>query len=124
MHFISVRLGSSLSPNGLEISTTKRGGYDLYSLDTGIVLHTFAHDLPLAVLDGDTYPSTFLPTGFVFCGATVDGTVTLWDVELGDRLQSLHHLREPISSAMFTALVLIYVRPKQVQLSTPLQYVL
>jgi len=39
------------------------------------------------------YPSTFLSRGFAFCGATVDGTVTLWDVKLGDRLQSVQHLR-------------------------------
>jgi hypothetical protein len=70
----------------------------LYSLDTGIVLHTFAHDLSLDVLDGDKYPSTFLPRGFAFCGATVDGTVTLWDVKVGDRLQSVQHCRESMSS--------------------------
>lgn len=87
---LSTRLGSSLSPNGLHISAAKRGGYDLYSLDSGIVLHTFVHGLPL---DGDVYPGIFLPRGFAFCGATVDGTVTLWDVGRGDRLQSVQHLR-------------------------------
>ena len=95
MHFISVRLRSSLLLNGLEISTTKHGGYKLYSLNTSIVLHTFVHDFPLDVHDGDTYPSTFLPMGFIFCGATIDGTVILWYVELGNWLQSLHHSREP-----------------------------
>ncbi|KAH9058169.1 WD40-repeat-containing domain protein [Lactarius vividus] len=85
----SPMLGSSLSPNGLHISVAKRGGYDLYSLESGIVLHTLAHGLPL---DGNMYPSTFLPRGFAFCGATVDGTVTLWDVKEGDRLQSVQHL--------------------------------
>lgn len=84
-----MRLGSSLSPNKLHISTAKRGGYDVYSLNTGIVLQTFVHGLPLNI---DTFPSTFLPRGFAFCGATVDGTVTLWDVKLGDPLQSVRHL--------------------------------
>lgn len=70
-----------------------RGGYDLYSLDSGILLHTFAHDLPEAILDGDKYPSTFIPTDFVFCGATIDGTITLWDGKVGDRLQSVQHRR-------------------------------
>ncbi|KAH9031997.1 hypothetical protein EDB85DRAFT_2145749 [Lactarius pseudohatsudake] len=86
----SPMLGSSLSPNGLHISVAKRGGYDLYSLDSGIVLQTLAHGLPL---DGDMHPSTFLPRGFAFCGTTVDGSVTLWDVKVGDRLQSVQHLR-------------------------------
>ncbi|KAH9976086.1 hypothetical protein BJV77DRAFT_968153, partial [Russula vinacea] len=58
-------------------------------LNTGIVLQTFVHGLPLNI---DTFPSTFLPRGFAFCGATVDGTVTLWDVKLGDPLQSVRHL--------------------------------
>lgn len=53
-----------------------------------------AHGLPL---DGNMYPSTFLPRGFAFCGATVDGTVTLWDVKEGDRLQSVQHLRASMS---------------------------
>jgi hypothetical protein len=123
IYFISVRLGSSLSQNGLHISATKRGGYDLYSLDTGIVLHTFAHDLPLAILDGGKYPSTFLLEGFGFCGATVDGAVTLWDASAGHRLQSVQHSRESMSSAALIALILIYVRLQRVQLSTLLQYV-
>ncbi|KAI9431591.1 hypothetical protein BJY52DRAFT_1232100 [Lactarius psammicola] len=89
INMLSPMLGSSLSPNGLHISAAKRGGYDLYSLDSGIVLHTFAHGLPH---HSDVYPSTFLPRGFVFCGVTVDGTVTLWDVKVGDRLQSVQHL--------------------------------
>lgn len=85
----STRLGSSLSPNGLHISAAKRGGYDVYSLGSGVVLHTFVHGL---TLDGDICPSTFLPRGFAFCGATVDGTVTLWDIKVGDRLQAVQHL--------------------------------
>jgi len=85
----SPMLGSSLSPNGLHISIAKRGGYDLYSLDSGIVLHTYEHDL---TPDSDKYPAAFLPRGLVFCGATVDGTVTLWDVKQGGRLQSVQHL--------------------------------
>ncbi|SRR6266702_5434652 len=87
------RLGSSLSPNGLHISAAKRGRYDLYSLDSGIVLHTFAHGLPL---DADVHPSTFLPRGFAFCGATIDGIVTLWDVKVGDQLQLVQHLRASV----------------------------
>lgn len=87
----STRLGSSLSPNGLQIAVTKRGGYDIYSLDSGVLLHSFAHDIPQAMLDGDKYPSAFLPTDFVFCGATIDGTITLWDGNVGDRLQSVQH---------------------------------
>ncbi|KAI9434626.1 WD40-repeat-containing domain protein [Lactarius indigo] len=93
----SPMLGSSLSPNGLHISAAKRGGYDMYSLDSGIVLHTFAHGLPL---DADVRPSTFLPRGVAFCGATVDGTVTLWDVKVGDRLQSVQHLRASMPSIL------------------------
>jgi WD40 repeat protein len=88
---LSIRLGSCLSMNGLHISTTMRGGYDIYSLDSGMLLHTFAHDLPQAILDGHYYPSTFLPNSFTFCGATVDATVTLWDVKVGDLLQSVRH---------------------------------
>lgn len=34
----------------------------------------------------------FLPRGFAFCGATTDGTVTIWDIKEGDRLQSVQHL--------------------------------
>jgi WD40 repeat protein len=93
VHLISIRLGSSLSPNGLQISIAKCGGYDLYSLDSGIVLHTYEHGL---TPDTDKYPTTFLPRGFVFCGATADGTVTLWDVKQGGRLQSVQHLRASI----------------------------
>jgi hypothetical protein len=63
-------------------------------LNSGIVLHTFVHGLPLGV---DAYPSTFLPGGFAFCGATVDGTVTFWDVKAGDPLQSVQHLRASMS---------------------------
>ncbi|KAH9168279.1 WD40-repeat-containing domain protein [Lactarius sanguifluus] len=81
--------GSSLSPNGLLISTAKLGGYDLYSLDSGIVAHTYSHGLPSI---NDKYPATFLPRGIAFCAATADGTVTLWDVKQGDRLQSVQHL--------------------------------
>ena len=40
----------------------------------------------------DKYPSTFLPKGFTFCAVTVDGTITLWNVKQGDRLQSVQHL--------------------------------
>ena len=123
IYFISIRLGSSLAPNGLHISVTKRGGYDLCRLDTGMILHTFAHDLPLAILDGDKYPSTFLLEGSAFCGATVDGEVTLWDVEVGNRVLGIRHLRESTSSAMLMALILIYVCLQRVQLSTLLQYV-
>ncbi|KAH9037773.1 hypothetical protein EDB84DRAFT_1560523 [Lactarius hengduanensis] len=82
--------GSSLSPNGLLISTAKLGGYDLYSLDSGIVAHTYSHGLPSI---NDKYPATFLPRGIAFCAATADGTVTLWDATQGDRLQSVQHIR-------------------------------
>lgn len=99
IYFISIRLGSSLSPSGLHISTTKRGGYELCSLDTGIVLHKFAHNLPSAILDGDKYPSTFLLEGSAFCGATANGEVTLWDVRVGYRALSIQHFRESMSSA-------------------------
>lgn len=61
----------------------------MYSLSSGIVLHTFVHGL---TQDGDMHPSTFMPRGFAFCGATVDGTVTLWDIKVGDRLQAVQHL--------------------------------
>jgi len=67
----------------------KYGGYDLYSLDTGIILHTFAHGLHAGI---DKYPTAFLPGGFTFCGATSDGTVTIWGVKEGDQLQSVQHL--------------------------------
>jgi WD40 repeat protein len=56
-------------------------------------LHTYEHGLPL---DVDKYPTTFLVSGFVFCGATLDGTVTLWDVKQGDRLQSVRHHRDRV----------------------------
>jgi WD40 repeat protein len=85
----STRLASSLSPNGNQITAAKHGGYDLYSLESGIVLHTFSHGLHAGV---DKYPTSFLPGGFAFCGATTDGTVTIWDVKEGDQLQSVQHL--------------------------------
>ncbi|KAH8996084.1 WD40-repeat-containing domain protein [Lactarius hatsudake] len=66
------------------------GGYDLYSLDSGIVAHTYSHGLPS--INNDKYPATFLPRGIAFCAVTADGTVTLWDVKQGDRLQSVQHL--------------------------------
>ncbi|KAN0131765.1 WD40-repeat-containing domain protein [Lactarius tabidus] len=40
----------------------------------------------------DKFPTTFFPRGIAFCAATADGNVTLWDVEQGDRLQSVQHL--------------------------------
>jgi len=61
----------------------------LYSLDTGIVIHTFAHGLHVGI---DKYPTAFLPGGFAFFGATIDGTVTIWGVKEGDRLQLVQHL--------------------------------
>lgn len=82
-------LGSSLSPNGLLISTAKLGGYDLYNLDSGIVVHTYTHGFPAS---NGKFPTTFFPRGIAFCAATADGTVTLWNVEQGDRLQSVQHL--------------------------------
>lgn len=88
VYLTKIRLASCLSPDGRHISTAKRGGYDLYSLDTGIVLHTFGHGLHAGI---DKYPTAFLPGGFVFCGATSGGTITLWGVKEGDRLQSVQH---------------------------------
>lgn len=90
VYLIKIRLASCLSPNGHHISTAKHGGYDLYSLDTGIVLHTFAHGLHSGI---DKYPTAFIPGGFAFCGATIGGTATIWGVKEGDRLQSVQHLR-------------------------------
>jgi WD40 repeat protein len=95
---LEIRLASTLSPNGRQICVAKHGGYDLYNLDSGIVLHTFAHGLHPGV---DKYPATFLPGGFVFCGATNDGTVTIWDSKEGDRLQSVQHLRAFILSTFY-----------------------
>lgn len=100
IYFISIRLGSSLSPNGLYISATKRGGYELWSLDSGMILHKYTHNLPPAILDGGKCPSTCLLGGAAFCGTTVDGEVTLWEVETGNRVLSLQHLREFMSCAM------------------------
>ena len=62
----------------------------MYSLDTGIVLHTFAHGLDLGI---DKYPTAFILGGFAFCGATIDRTVTIWGVKEGDQLQAVQHLR-------------------------------
>ena len=98
VYLTEIRLSSCLSPNGHHISTAKHGGYDLYNLDTGIVLHTFAHDLHVGI---DKYPTTFLPGGFAFCGATIDGTVTIWGVKDGDQLQSVQHLCASRLSRLF-----------------------
>ena len=69
----------------------------MYSLDTGIVLHTFAHGLHVGI---DKYPTAFLPGGFAFFGATIDGTVTIWGVKEGDRLQLVQHLCASILNSL------------------------
>jgi hypothetical protein len=89
----------------------------MYCLNSGIVLHTFAHGLPF---DTDAYPSAFLSRGFAFFGATADGTVTLWDVNAGDVLQSVQHLRASMPS-LLTSVLIFY---KRVLPSMQLQYVL
>ena len=83
----------------------------MYSLDTGIVLHTFAHGLHAGVDNFKyKYPTAFLPGGFVFCGATIDGTVTFWGVKEGDRLQSVQH---PCAFRFFMFLAIILIFNKQ-----------
>lgn len=91
----------------------------MYGLDSGNILQTFVHGLPL---DGDVHPTpcTFLPTGFAFCGATVDGKVTIWDVKLGDKLQSVRHPRTSVQPLLL-ALVLIF--HERVPPYMPSQYV-
>jgi hypothetical protein len=113
-----IRLASCLSPNGHHISTAKHGGYDLYSLDTGIVLHTFAHGLHAGI---GKYPTAFLPGGFAFCGATIDGTVTIWGLKEGDRLQSVQHICAFRFSTSPATILLIF--HKRTRPYTPSQYV-
>jgi WD40 repeat protein len=88
------------------MSTAKCGGYDLYNLHTGIVLHTYEHGFPP---DIDKHPAIFLPRGFVLCGATADGTVTLWDVNQGDRLQSVRHHGTSVLLTLPCTLILIHL---------------
>lgn len=92
----------------------------MYSLDSGLPIHKFVHGLPQ---DCDVYPQVciFLPTGFAFCGATMDGKVTFWDVKQGDELQSVSHPHVSIHPCLL-ALVLIF--HKRVPPYMPSQYVL
>ena len=91
----------------------------MYGLESGDILQAFVHGLPL---DGDVHPSpcTFLPMGFAFCGASVDGKVTIWDIKLGDKLQSVRHSRASVPPIL-PALVFIF--HERVPLYMPLQYV-
>ena len=80
VYLTKVRLASCLSPNGNHISTAKNSGYDLYSLNTGIVLHVAE---ALCLESASWWPrchTIMIPNTYSMCCASVWHRQHAWSI--------------------------------------------